>query len=81
MDIWDSRHAFRNAIKRAIYEENLGLDTMAEVEDAVVQRMKLWVKEADTDARLEGPWAIQSKLTNPVKLVQRGVMIVDKMAG
>ena len=46
-DLWDTRHKFRNAIKHAIYKANLGLDTMEEVEDAVVQYMKQWVKEAD----------------------------------
>ena len=72
-DVWDTRHLFRNEIKRAIAEENHKFDTMVELEEAVVQRIKIWVREADEDMRLEGPWTLQSKLTHPLKRVKTGV--------
>ena len=56
-EIWDVRHSFKNEFNRIIVKENARTETMEELEEVVLQRVKQWIeRENPRSLNVDGIW-------------------------
>lgn len=61
-DIWDTKHWFRNEVKKIIKDRNLTCETMEELEREVIEAVKNLIKrEQPRSTFVDGPWQLYVK--------------------